>query len=123
MAIKKVRKRKKKKPKKGAVSKDLNRTATGNFAKGNKASVGRTSPVAPKRQHLNQVLFKAVSDADIRSIVKRLVKMAKAGDIEATKVLFNRVFGKPIVITTEEEEGDSGQPKAIPYILKPPSGK
>lgn len=69
-----------------------NATVTnGRFQAGNQAAVGHSS----KSQRLRAAMLQAISEDDVQDIVKKLVTMAKGGDIDATKILFGFI-GKPV---------------------------
>jgi hypothetical protein len=70
---------------------DSGRDKKGRFGKGNRA--GQGNPKHRKIQKLKSALLDAVSAADIKSVVKQLVKSAKDGDVQAAKLLFDRVIG------------------------------
>jgi len=40
--------------------------------------------------------LKAVTPADVKAIVKRLVEAARGGDVQASKVLLDRCLGQPL---------------------------
>src|SRR5258708_1902996 len=66
----------------------------GRFAPGNRAAVG--NPYATRIAKLRSALLGAVTDDDVRKVIKALVKEAKAGNIPAVKELFDRTLGKPV---------------------------
>jgi hypothetical protein len=68
----------------------------GRFLPGNKA--GRGNPTNRKAQQLREALLRSVSVSDLRAIVKRLVEQAKAGDVAAAKIVFDRTLGPPVAI-------------------------
>jgi hypothetical protein len=70
------------------------RDKQGRFAKGNKCAQG--NPHAKQVAQLRSALLSAVKPADIRVIVKKLIKRAKEGDIVAIKEIFDRSIGKPV---------------------------
>jgi len=80
--------------KKQPVATDENgdRDASGKFVKGNKAAAG--SKNKQKAQILKNVLLDTVTVKDMQKAIRRLVKMAHAGDITALRLLFDRVYGK-----------------------------
>ena len=71
------------------------RKANGRFKKGNRHSVGNPGPSGSKAQKLKDAALAAVSAADIKFIIKKLVSQARAGDIKAAKEVFDRCLGKP----------------------------
>ena len=69
------------------------RDNAGKFSAGN--SFGRGNPVARHAQRLRQLFVQAVTEDDVTAIVKKLVAMAKDGDIQAANLLLTRALGKP----------------------------
>ncbi len=67
------------------------RGAGGRFAKGNVGGPG--NPHAQKVAQLRSALLRAVSSGDLRAVVKKLVEMAKAGDVQAAKLVIERCLG------------------------------
>jgi hypothetical protein len=67
------------------------RNRDGTFAKGNRA--GRGNPLAKKAQQLRATMFRAVTTADLREIVKKLVDLAKCGDVAAAREVLQRCLG------------------------------
>ena len=67
---------------------------TGQFLPGNKLGTG--NPHASRGQKLRAALFDAVSPHDIHCIVRRLVGLAKRGDLTAARLILDRCFGRPI---------------------------
>ncbi len=76
------------------------RSQKGTFAPGNKLAKG--NPHAVKVQKLRNGLLQAVSAADLRRIVKRLVDAAKDGDVAAAKLLFDRLLGPALPLDIEQ---------------------
>lgn len=74
---------------------DNGRNKKGQFKKGNKCAEGHEDPRNRKAQKLRYALLKALSEKDIQEIVKKLKKMAKDGNIQAIKEVFDRCLGKP----------------------------
>jgi hypothetical protein len=66
----------------------------GKFLPGNKAAKG--NPLARKAQELRVALFASVSPSDLQAIVGKLIGLAKAGDVQAAKVVLDRVLGPPV---------------------------
>ncbi len=56
---------------------------------------------ADKAQKLRDAALSAVSSEDIKAIIKKLVKQAKAGDIRSAREVLDRCLGK----TKEVSEG------------------
>ena len=66
----------------------------GRFTQGNPGGPG--NPHAQQVGRLRTALLNAVTEDDIREIIGALVEKAKAGNIAAARVLFNRTLGKPL---------------------------
>ena len=69
------------------------RDATGRFTKGNPGGPG--NPFARRVALMRQTMLEAVSDEDLREIVRALVDRAKQGENDSVQILFDRLFGKP----------------------------
>lgn len=72
------------------------RRPDGRFAPGNPGGPG--NPQAAKVGQLRQAFFAAVSLADFRKVVKKLVAEALQGDTTAAKLLLERLLGPPVAI-------------------------
>ena len=70
------------------------RSKNGTFAPGHKFAKG--NPHAAKVQKLRGGLLTAVSAADLKRVVKRLIEAATGGDVSAAKLLFDRLLGPPV---------------------------
>ena len=70
------------------------RDAKGRFASGNSGGPG--NPHAKRIAKLRSALLGAVSAADMKAIVRQLIKQAKDGDVRAAKEIIDRCIGKPI---------------------------
>ena len=66
----------------------------GRFVKGNKCAKG--NPFAKKVAQLRAALLSAITPADVRAIIKKLVKQARSGDLAAAKEVFDRAVGRPV---------------------------
>lgn len=71
---------------------DNGRDATGRFTANNKLAKG--NPHARRVAKLRSALLRAVTPDDMRAVVKRLLTMAKAGDVPAAKLLIERCLGR-----------------------------
>ena len=71
------------------------RKTNGRFEKGHRHSVGNPGPTGSKAQKLRDAALAAVSVADIKAIIQKLVKQAKGGNIKAAKEVLDRCLGKP----------------------------
>lgn len=81
------------------------RRPNGQFAKGNPGGPG--NPHAAQVAALRSALLEAVTPADIAQVVASLVTQAKAGDIAAAQVLFDRCFGR--VAPADADNGGDGE--------------
>ncbi len=84
------------------------RDAQGQFAKGWKGGPG--NPHAKKVGQLRSALLDAVTVEDMRAIVRKLIELAKAGNIQAAREVLDRCLGKsgrPGFIEDLEERKDS----------------
>ncbi len=68
------------------------RNANGQFAVGNAGGPG--NPHGRRVEQLRAALLDAVTDDDVRTIVAKLVEMAKGGDLRAMKEVLDRTLGK-----------------------------
>ncbi len=69
------------------------RDDAGRFSRGNQFARG--NPTARHAQRLRQLFIVGVTEDDIKTIVSKLVEMAKDGDIQAANLLLTRALGKP----------------------------
>lgn len=69
------------------------RGASGRFAKGNPGGPG--NPHAQQVGKLRSAMLRAVTEADVKAIVARLVKLAKEGNVQAAREVLDRCVGKP----------------------------
>ena len=78
--------------------------ATGRFLPGHGGGPG--NPHARRTAEIRSVMMSAVSDDDLHAIVRTLVKLAKAGDVMASREIFDRLLGKSVahVITEQRDE-------------------
>jgi hypothetical protein len=65
----------------------------GRFTKGNKS--GRGNPFARRVAAMRQALMDAVSDEDVAAISKKMVELARGGDVAAARLVLGYVIGKP----------------------------
>ena len=45
---------------------------------------------------LRSALIRAISPADLKQIIRVLIKKAKAGDVQAANLVLDRALGKPV---------------------------
>ncbi len=67
------------------------RAQNGRFLPGCPAGPG--NPLARKANQLRVALSRATTVADVREIAKRMIALAKGGDIQAAKLVFERALG------------------------------
>ena len=72
-----------------AVDRDRN----GRFTPGNKA--GRGNPMASRVAKLRCAMLEAVTPEDMSAIIRKLVELARDGDVQAAKEVLSRTLGKP----------------------------
>jgi hypothetical protein len=82
------------------------RSANGQFAHGNK--LARGNPNNKKAQELRNALLETVTQDDLVQVTKKLIAMARAGDIHAIKELLDRCLGKPTA-TIELSQAEAQQ--------------
>lgn len=68
------------------------RDTTGRFAPGNR--IARGNPHAKRVAQLRAIMLKAITQEDMRAIVKKLVELAKDGHIQAAMEILERCLGK-----------------------------
>lgn len=68
------------------------RDSRGRFLPGNPGGTG--NPHSKKVQQLRSTMLKCITAKDMQVIVKTLIDKSKQGDLEATRLLFDRVLGK-----------------------------
>ena len=76
------------------------RDSSGRFSAGNSAARG--NPHARKVAELRSALLAAVSTDDLAAVVRSLVDAAKSGDVQAAKVVFDRVLGPSVALDVME---------------------
>ena len=106
------------------------RNADGTFAKGNRGGPGRETRVV--EENYLQLFREAVSDEDIKKIIRKAVKQAtEQGSWKARDFIFDRMFGKPRQVGEVEETqtlfmklllawvgGEAGQAHALAAELR-----
>lgn len=83
------------------------RDAAGRYTRGNPGGPG--NPMAAKVAALRKALFAAVRPSDLKAVVKRLVDEAKGGDVQAARVLLDRLLGAPASYITLDASIDTAQ--------------
>ena len=72
--------------------------ATGRFVKGWRGGPG--NPHGAETAKLRSALLKAITDRDVQAIIRKMIAKAKAGNVEAARLVLERVFGKPPLSVT-----------------------
>lgn len=76
------------------------RDSRGRFVQGNKGGPG--NPHGGKVAKLRSALLAAVSQKDLREIIARMVAEAKAGDVQAAKLVLDRCLGPAEAVDVAE---------------------
>jgi hypothetical protein len=71
------------------------RDRLGRFRPGNRAASGRQAGFARPRQRLQKALYGAVTAEDLKSVVRKLVELAKQGNLQAIKLVLLWGVGEP----------------------------
>jgi len=74
----------------------------GRFGPGNQASKGRSNPHAKRVAELRSAFLEAVTPDDIREVVAALKAQALEGNVQAARVLLDRVLGPPEAVDVEQ---------------------
>ena len=80
------------------------RDARGRFAKGNSGGPG--NPLGGQVARLRSAMLTAVSVEDMQAIVRQLVELAKGGNVQAAKEVFDRCLGRPVEADLLERIGE-----------------
>lgn len=72
---------------------DSGRDSRGRFAPGNRA--GKGNPNYLRTQRYRQALDAALSEKDLRAVMRGLLKAARAGDVAAARLLLHYSIGRP----------------------------
>jgi hypothetical protein len=97
---------------------DAGRDSNGRFTKGNRGGPG--NPFARQVAALRKALLDAVTVEDIDAIAKKLLQLAKEGDLAAIKIILAYTIGKP-KITVEPDHLDVEEwehLKATAFMMK-----
>ena len=70
------------------------RDERGRFAPGNVGGPG--NPHAKQVGKLRSAMLAAVSDKEMKAVVKKLVELAKGGNVPAAKEVLDRCLGRPV---------------------------
>jgi len=94
------------------------RDARGRFLPGNQAAKGHRHPHARRAVKLAEAFCETVKVADIRAVAKKLVQMARKGDLQAIRELLDRTLGRPPQAELAEFED---QVRLIKWPIAPPA--
>jgi len=89
---------------------DDERKANGQFKKGWSGGPGR--PRLDAEQKYLRTLHRSLLQRDVREIIKKLIDKAKAGNIQATKLLLEYAIGKPTQYVAADLTSDGKPIKA-----------
>jgi hypothetical protein len=76
-----------------STTEDNGRDEHGRFTPGN--SLAKGNPHAVRVAKLRSALLNTVTEDDMREIIRKMVTLAKDGDVMACRVLLERILGKP----------------------------
>lgn len=76
------------------------RDRAGRFVAGN--TFARGNPLGQHAQKLRAALMAAATEEDIEAIAKKLIELARAGDVKAIDSLLDRLLGKPVPADLQE---------------------
>jgi len=73
------------------------RGKNGQFSNGNQLAIGHLGKQKTEKARLLKLCFlDTITVEDMKDIAKKIVEMAKAGDVTAAKEVFDRCFGKAL---------------------------
>jgi hypothetical protein len=72
---------------------DTGRDANGRFARGNPGGPG--NPYYRRQAQLKRLMLEAVTDADVLSVLRVLLELARSGDLAAIKLYLQYTVGQP----------------------------
>ena len=78
------------------------RNDQGQFTPGNKAARGHAKPHAAQVSKLRRALLTEVKATDVRAIMRKLIDLAKQGDLNAAREVLERTLGKPLPADVED---------------------
>ena len=73
---------------------DNGRDGRGWFIAGHR--IGKGNPLAARVQQLRFAVVEAVSPEAVKRIILKLIELAEQGDVQAAKVVLERVLGQPV---------------------------
>ena len=71
------------------------RDSRGRFRSGNRAAAGRGNPHADRVNAWRTALAATVTEDDLRTVIAKLVELAKAGERWAVREMLDRCLGRP----------------------------
>ncbi len=70
------------------------RDASGRFARGNAGGPG--NPYAKQVGSLRSAMIEAVTPSDLKAVTRKLIVLAKSGNVPAIREILDRTLGKPV---------------------------
>ena len=85
------------------------RTPGGKFAAGNKLSRG--NPHCDRIAKLRSAMLAAVTEKNMKAVIKKLVELAEGGDVKAIALLLDRTLGKidATIVTASQDTASTNQ--------------
>lgn len=80
------------------------RNSKGQFVKGNSGGPGGNK-MSEHRKALRAAFDKAITEKDIKAVVKKMVEQARNGDPAARKEMLDRLWGRPQQVLVGNEDG------------------
>ena len=94
------------------------RAPNGKFTKGNRCGTG--NPLNKRAAQLRSAMLRTVKPSDLADIIKKLIELAKDGDIAAAKLVLERTLGKqsmvdsvPVDVPQDQQSEGERRQKAL----------
>ncbi|MFH1746711.1 MAG: hypothetical protein ABIG44_06655 [Planctomycetota bacterium] len=102
---------------------DGDHDANGRFVAGNRASHG--NPYAPQMAVLRSALLEAVTPKDMTDVVRKLMELAKGGNVSAMKLLLSYTIGRvpDAVADTDDRPATLGDLQRLIETVAQAAGK
>ena len=81
------------------------RDSCGKFAKGNSGGPG--NPYARRVAQMRSIIAAEFTDEDVHQVLRKLVEMAKNGDLAAAKLLLSYAVGRPVEPACDPDHVDA----------------
>ena len=104
-------------PKAIGLSAPAERALDGKFAPGNKAAVGHRHPLARRASQIKALVLATVSDDDIVAVVRKLVELARGGDLYACRELLDRLIGRPTTALVMAEDDATSPIGMVKFVV------